>query len=106
MFFVHYQARKGGYQVTDQPTPPIQVDKPVTLSLGARLFGVGLCLYLSLMFFFITVLLIVHEAIRVESGKGDSWSNAVHIIMVGPLEVATGIVGALAIWSMRRKGDD
>ena len=63
-----------------------------------KLLAIGAYCWYSTLFLMIGVLICVHEAIRVRAGQGDSWGAALMIMVLCPISVAGGIVGALKVY--------
>lgn len=64
----------------------------------AMLVLIGFCISLSVLFFTLSVLTAVHEAIRVRAGEGDSWYAAPILIVINPAAIALMACGALRAW--------
>ena len=62
------------------------------------LIGIGACVWFATLFLLIGILIVAHEAIRVEAGKGDSWIAAFAIMFIFPLGVAFGLCSGLRLW--------
>lgn len=59
---------------------------------------VGLCMGFAVLFGFLEILSIVHQAIRVEAGKGDSWMAVIHLVFLMPS--AIGVLVYIAMYAI------
>lgn len=72
--------------------------RELTSKQRSLLIGIGFCIWFSVMFLLLGVLVSAHEAIRVEAGKGDSWVVAFGLTGVLPGAIAVSLCSALRLW--------
>lgn len=62
------------------------------------LVEMGVCIWMAALFLLAGVLTAMHEAIRVEAGKGDSWIAAISLVFLMPGMIAFSLCAALRLW--------